>query len=473
MNAPEQDHGLRGRSVLVVEDDARLRKRLEAILRQQDADVAAVDRVADARAALTDRDFDLVLLDVHLPDGSGIDLLREGTFPEATSVVVMTGDGGVETAVEAMRCGAADYLAKPLNPFELPLVFARCRERQNDRRRRAHQQARAASREGGFYFGRGLAAVREQMDRILEIDWRLKERLPPVLILGETGTGKSTLARMIHEEGPRRQSPFIEVNCSVLPESLIESELFGHQRGAFTDARETRIGLFEAAEKGTLFLDEISTLPPSAQAKLLTAVEQQRIRRVGSSHEVYIDVRVMAATLENLEAKAANHSFRADLYHRLNVLRIDIPPLRVRKDDILPLANHLLRALKPRYRIPEARISAAAHAPMRSYPWPGNVRELEHELERQLILSGGGELDFSGLARTGRSASLPDPSDWLNPQWTIPESGFSIESALHRLIDLAIQQSQGNLSAAARLLGVNRDYLRYRLKKQSDTDPPS
>jgi DNA-binding NtrC family response regulator len=272
---------------------------------------------------------------------------------------------------------------------------------------------------------------------------------------------------MIHERGPRADEPFIEVNCSALPEHLIESELFGHERGAFTDAREARIGLFEAAGSGTLLLDEISSLPLAAQAKLLTAIERRVIRRVGSNRELSVSARIIAASLEDLERKAAEQSFRPDLYHRLHVLRMDMPPLRRRPGDILPLAHHLLDALKRRYRLPDASISEEGARRLVNHAWPGNVRELDHELERELVLGAGGALEFAALAGTDRRLPLA-AEDWLNPNWRIPEEGFSIEEAALRLIHLALEQTGGNLSGAARLLGVNRDYLRYRLGKRSD-----
>lgn len=457
---------LKHRQILVVDDDARLSKRLVSLLRQEDAHVREAGTLKKAREALAATDFDLVLLDVHLPDGNGLELLASLAIPASTSVVVMTADGGVETAVEAMRHGAADYLVKPIDPFEIPLVFARCKERLDARRRLEHEHRQRHAQAPDFFYGQGLGTVKDQMARILETDRRLERRLPPVLILGETGTGKSTLARRIHDEGPRAEQPFIEVNCAALPESLVESELFGHERGAFTDARETRIGLFEAAAGGTLFLDEISALPSSAQAKMLTAIERSVIRRLGSSYEIDIEVRILAASLENLGRMVSEQTFRADLYHRLNVLQISIPPLREHVADIVPLAEHLLSSLKRRYRAPDAMLSDTARKRLAGYPWPGNVRELSHELERELILTGGGALDFASLSSGRPATASRSASDWLNMDWSIPEKGFSIEEAMYRLIDLAMAQAGGNLSAAARLLGVNRDYLRYRLDKR-------
>lgn len=444
-----------------MEDETVFQKRLTALLMQEGAQVVATATIAEARKALADTDFDFALFDINLPDGSSLDVLEEGIIPSSTSVVVMTADGGVDSAVRAIKHGAADYLTKPFDPFELPLVFERCQNEREGKRRQEHENTRIAHASGGLFWSPGLKAFKAQIDRILETDHRLDEHLPPVLIQGETGTGKSTFARFLHHAGPRSDQPYIELNCATLPENLVESELFGHERGAFTDAREARMGLFEAANQGTLFLDEISSLPAAAQAKLLTAIEDGVIRRVGSNTSINIDVRLITASLEDLEAMAAAQNFRLDLYHRLNVLKVEIPPLRKRPGDIRPLAGHLLRHLKRRYRLPDASIAPEGEEHLRAYPWPGNVRELSHEIERQLVLHGNDELPFDQL----HLKPVGDAKDWLVDGWYFPEEGFTIEGANLRLIHLALAQAGNNVSGAARLLGVNRDYIRYRLEK--------
>ncbi len=456
---------LKGRRILVVEDELALRKRIFALLLQEEARVQAVASIAEARAAVAGADFDQVLLDVNLPDGNGLDLLREQIFPAGTPVVIMTAQGGLDTALEALRHGAADYLVKPFDPFELPLIFERCKQRREARRRQEHEHTHAALESRSLFFGKGLVRVQEQLARILATDRRIPDRPPPLLIAGETGTGKSTLARHVHYAGPRTEKPFVELNCATLSESLIESELFGHERGAFTDARGTRIGLFEAADGGTLFLDEIASLPLASQAKLLTAIEDGHIRRVGGNDRIDIDVRLIAATLDDLRTCVEQKTFRPDLYHRLNVLRIDMPPLREQAGDLVELANHLLGSLKQRYRTPDAQLSAKGMARLRAYEWPGNVRELKHELERQLVLYGNEPLDLDTLPEPHRPAHARDESDWLNAGWRIPAEGFSIEDAEMRLVRLALEQAGQNVSAAARLLGVNRDFIRYRLAR--------
>ena len=258
---------LKAVSILVVEDESLLRRQLAANLERFGAEAVTADSVAAARLRLRDGQFDFILLDVNLPDGLGTDLLREKAFPPATAVIVMTANGGVASAVEAMRLGATDYLVKPFDAGELPLVIARAQRTRKSARLDEQQRDDTAKAAAVFFFGRALAEVEEQLKRILEADARMQTQLPPVLIQGETGTGKTTMARWLHQRGARAAQPFVEVNCSALPESLAESELFGHERGAFTDARTARIGLFEAASGGTLFLDELPSLPPSSSGQ--------------------------------------------------------------------------------------------------------------------------------------------------------------------------------------------------------------
>ena len=305
--------------------------------------------------------------------------------------------------------------------------------------------------------------VETQLNKIIEADARMLTQLPPVLIQGETGTGKTTLARWLHERGPRAAQPFVEVNCSALPETLAESELFGHERGAFTDARTARIGLFEAANGGTLFLDELPSLSPGLQAKLLKVIEEKKFRRLGGTRELTVDTRLVAATNSDLKKLMAEGKFREDLFHRLDLYRLQIPPLRERGADIAELGESLLENLCRRHRLPVKRISAAGRRRLLAYPWPGNVRELAHELERAIVFEGGAELHLEQL----QTPIDPHPpavhSEWLNPNFQFPPEGFVLDDALAVLIRLALQQTGHNVSAAARRLGVSRDFLRYRL----------
>jgi DNA-binding NtrC family response regulator len=454
---------LAGLSVLVLDDETLLRRRLTAHLEALGADVTGVDTLAAARNQLAAGEFDFVLLDIHLPDGVGLDLMRTGAIPPTSGVIVMTAQGGVAGAVDAIRLGALDYLVKPFEPGLLPLVMRRARQARQSSRAAEHVQA--AQSEAAFFFGRTLGPLHEQLEKILAADRRLQTRLPPVLIIGETGTGKSSLARWLHRHGPRAAQPLIEVNCSALPDTLAESELFGHERGAFTDARTARQGLFEAAHGGTLFLDELPSLSSAAQAKVLTAIEDRKLRRLGGNRAIEVDVRVIAATSRDLRAAVAAGEFREDLLHRLDLFRLNLPPLRERGDDILQLAEQLLAQLCRQHRLPLRQITDEGKRRLLAYRWPGNVRELAHELERGLVFEQSAALDFAHLPGGVNPAAVAAAGDhdWLNPGFKFAEQGFVLEDATNRLVQLALQQVDGNVSHAARMLGVTRDFVRYRL----------
>lgn len=473
---------LAGVSVLVVEDESLLRKRYAAHLESEGAEVSAVGSLREATDALAGLDFDVVLLDVNLPDGKGTDLLRGQRLGPSTSAVVMTATGGVNGAVEAMRLGAVDYLTKPCELDDLALRVMRARRSQHARRAEEFRRGGAGAKtDEAFVFGPSLAGVESLLKKIIAADEHRLTSLPPVLIEGETGTGKTTIARWLHAHGPRANGPLIEVNCSALPEALAESELFGHERGAFTDARNARIGLMEAADGGMLFLDELPSLSPSLQAKLLTAIDDHRIRRVGANKPKQVDVRVVAATNADLRQLVAEGKFREDLLHRLDLFRVRIPPLRERGDDIVALATALLARIAPRYGLEVPLIPAEGRARLRAHAWPGNVRELSHVIERTLVFEGPDGLRFTTLAPStaataaSGSSSTGDhvatsASAWpaLDGAFTFPEQGFSLEATIQSLVQRALAQSNGNVTAAARLLGVTRDYVRYRLK-----EPPS
>lgn len=454
---------LAGLSVLVVEDEALLRRRLIAHLKELGAEAAGAETLEAARRKVEDAAFDFMLLDIHLPDGEGLALLREGLVPAGTGVVVMTAQGAVEGAVESMRLGALDYLVKPFDPALLSLVMHRARTLQQTSRAAEHE--RDEEDQSGFFFGNALAPLRDQLEKILAADNRLKEHLSPVLITGETGTGKSTLARWVHRNGPRAGGPMIEVNCSALPETLAESELFGSEKGAYTDARATRQGLFEAAHGGTLFLDELPSLSSAIQAKVLTAIEDGGIRRIGGTRQIEVDVRIIAATNRNMHEAVDSGDFREDLLHRLDLFRLDLLPLYERGEDLLVLANRLLGQLCRRHRLPMRRITEEGRRRMLAYRWPGNVRELAHELERGLVFEESAALDFAHLPMSGtRSAQLSaDPDDWLNPMYDFSKEEFVLEDAVSRLVQIALKLSDGNMTGAARMLGVTRDFIRYRL----------
>ncbi len=451
---------LAGLTVLVLEDEVLLRKRLAGFLEKEGAEVTAVNNVAAARQALESATFEAAVIDVNLPDGRGTDLLRDKLFPPTTCVIVMTAEGGVAGAVEAVRAGAADYLVKPFDVEELPVRLAQARR--SRQAKRADEFRR--TQESELVFGESLAAVREQLAKITTADRRLSGHLPPVLIEGETGTGKTAIARWIHRHGPRADEPLIELNCSALPDALAESELFGHERGAFTDAKAARIGLMEAADGGTLFLDELPSLASALQAKLLTALEDHMLRRVGASRPIAVDARIIAATNADLGTLVAEGKFRADLLHRLDLFRVRLPPLRERGKDIIVLAEELLARVCRRYGQKPSAIPAEGRARLLAHRWPGNVRELAHEIERAVVFGGEQGMTFAHLGG-GPLAGGGGSGAWLRADFVFPENGFLMESAIDELVAKAVKQAGGNVSAAARLLGVSRDVVRYRLKE--------
>jgi DNA-binding NtrC family response regulator len=459
------DSALKGASVLLVEDELLLRKQVAAALEQHDADVTAVGTLDEARRMIQSLPFDFALLDVNLPDGLGTDLLSEGVFSPSTAVVVCTAEGGVSGAVEAIKNGAQDYLLKPVDPAVLPLVLHRARASRQSARLAEHDRHDPDTTGERLFFGDALGPFRGQLDKIVAADERLGRDLSPVLLEGETGTGKTSIARWLHHHGPLAAGPLVEVNCPALPESLAESELFGHERGAFTDAKSARMGLFEAAKGGTLFLDELASLPLGLQAKVLKAIEEKRIRRLGGNREIDVDVRIIAASNRDLGQAVADGQFRDDLHHRLSLFRLVIPPLRDRGQDILKLADQLLSQLCRRHRVAGRPISAEGQSRLLGHPWPGNVRELSHELERTVVFEEGAEWTFAALPG-GSEPAAPDGATGglLNAGFQFPQDGFSLQGTINEIIQRAIDQSGGNVSAAARLLGVPRDYIRYRQK---------
>ena len=461
----ESDSILRGKELLLLEDDILLNRRLVAKLESLEADVNACKTIKEAKNSLESLSFDFALLDLNLPDGESLDLLRESYIPSNTIVILMTGEGGISSAVEAIKLGASDYLSKPFDIDEIPLLFLKSDKARKNQRLIQHGTEQRKQKSSNLFFEGIFFEDFKQLTKITEVDHRLQVNLPPLLIDGPTGSGKSTYARWVHDHGPREAAPFIAINCSAIPSNLVESELFGHEKGAFTDANAARIGLFEAADNGTLFLDEIASLSLEAQAKLLLAIENGLIRRVGSSNEIEVNVRIIAAANQELSNLIEQGAFREDLFQRLDLLRIKIPPLASRGKDIFELANHLLISLAQKYTLPLPKIDPSSKAALLQYTWPGNTRELLHELERAIVMHERNELLTFNFNRN--EATSLNSKDWLNPSFHFPEEGFELEKEMLRLINMAIRQSNGNISEAARMLGVPRDYIRYRLKKQN------
>jgi DNA-binding NtrC family response regulator len=439
--------------VLVLDDDDLLRLIITERLSRGGFVVTAVATVAQARAEIQRETPDIALLDVKLPDGEGTDLLPQLAEAE-TPCVMMTAHGTVESAVAALKLGARDYLEKPFSLDKLEATLGSALEVTSLRREvHALRQQYATS---GVIVGSSPAmnAVLQLIEKIAPAD------TTTVLIDGETGTGKGVIARLLHQLSQRARGPFINVTCSSLAETLMESELFGHEKGAFTDARTMKRGLVELADGGTLFLDEIGELSLRLQSKLLAFLEEKTFRRVGGMRDITVNTRVIAATNRQLEAEVEAGNFRADLYYRLRVLPVRIPPLRERRSDIEPLAKHFIEAFNREFGKHVRRISPAAMEVLVGYNWPGNVRELRNVIERGVLLTEGDQLDVLMLPRELRAGEAAKSiAVEMGP------SGVDIHALERSLLEEALRQAEGSRSGAGRLLGLSRHQIRNRLKK--------
>ncbi|MEZ4217272.1 MAG: sigma-54 dependent transcriptional regulator [Myxococcota bacterium] len=449
-------------SILVVEDESLLGRQLQRALQGAGHNAALAGSRAEALDAFATAEPDLALVDLRLPDASGLDVLRDllERAPELP-VLMMTAYGSVADAVQAMQQGAADYLQKPLDLDELRLAIDRTLERRRADRELAYHRRRGGSARG-HVIGTDprIAAIFEQIDRLADAKLAPGKR-PTVLLTGETGTGKGLIARAVHEA--LGGGAFIELNCTGLPSTLVEEELFGHERGSFTGATGARAGLFEAADGGAIFLDEIGHLELGVQAKFLKVIEDKRVRRLGASRDRALDVHVIAATNADLDAAVADGAFRADLFHRLAVLAFEVPPLRERTQDIPALARHFCAELGHQYGRPGASFDGDAEKLLRQYPWPGNVRELRNVIERGLLLASGATIDASVLAPMLRAARGSEAA--AGGRYVLPDGGIHIAELEADLIAQALERASGNRTQAAKLLGLTRDQLRYRMEK--------
>ena len=442
--------------ILVVEDEDKLRRVLELQLVSAGFDV---DKAASAEEGLkvVDR-ADLVLTDLRLPNMDGLQLLALIRRQNAqVPVIVMTAYGSIETAVESMKAGATDFLLKPFSLDHLMQVVAKALEVRALRDENRQLKAELGRRyEFDNIIGRSQA-----MQEIFDTIERVAPTRATVLLAGESGTGKDLIARAIHFHSPRRDRPLVKINCTALPENLMESELFGYEKGAFTGANTTKPGKFEQADTGTVFLDEIGDVPGAIQVKLLRVLQEREFERLGSNVVRHIDVRVIAATNQDLRAALEQGTFREDLYYRLNVVPINIPPLRERKQDIPFLASHFVKKLAPDSGGRVESITDAAIEKLLGYHWPGNVRELENVIERSLVMCAGTQLDATDI----KLESAPGPGGAPRPQSEahfLPE-GLSLDQYEQEIIREALRRADGNKSQAARILGLTRNALRYRL----------
>lgn len=446
-------------SVLFADDEDSFRRVHEYQLQQAGYRVTGVADGGAALDAFREGLHDLVVTDIRMPGLDGLELLaRLRAISPGTPVVVVTGHGTIETAVEAMKQGAFDFLTKPFPGDQLRLTLERALEFSRLQREN-RELRRAVERRFAFDNIVGSSSSMKALFDSLELAARTEST---VLIAGETGTGKELVARAIHHNGPRRRGPFVTLNCGAIPGSLIESELFGHRRGAFTGAVADRRGRFEAAEGGTLFLDEVGEIPSELQPKLLRALESGEIDPVGAGEPARVDVRIVAATNRDLERMVEEGRFRRDLYYRLAVVPLRVPPLRDRREDIPLLAEHFLRKMAERTERPNLRIPPEAFALFDRYDWPGNVRELENAIERLVVMSREDLLSLDALPARIRGA---EGEGGAAGRFRLPPAGIDLEEVEREFIRQALERHEGNRTKAARALGLTRNTLLYRMQK--------
>jgi len=444
-----------GKRVLVIDDEENLRHYLQLILGEAGYQVAIAQDGKEALEKMQRHAWDIILCDIKMPTMDGMALLKaakekglEGT------IIMMSAYGTVDTAVEAMKIGAYDYVSKPFNADEIILTLKKAEERERLR----EENIRLRDEVQRDYDLANIVAQSKEMRTIFALIKKVARHKSSVLITGESGTGKELVARAIHHNSDRKDKSLISVNCGAIPENLLESELFGHVKGAFTDAIKSKRGLFEMAHQGSMFLDEVGELPQNLQVKLLRVLQDGEIRRVGDTHASHVDVGIIAATAKDLASEVKNNRFREDLYYRLNVLPIHIPPLRERQEDIPPLVAYFIEVYNKKLGLGIQGISQGAMERFLQYPWPGNVRELENIIERAMILAEGDTIVMEGLLMHMHGDEGSGPSS----------SGLSIKKGARemeiRLIKEALKQTRGNRLRAARILEISHKALLYKLK---------
>lgn len=447
----------RGAKILVVDDELYERSGLATLLEGWGYETETAENGQEAMAKVEDFDPAVVISDLRMPDGNGLELLREvrKTHP-SLNFIMLSGQGTIEDAVEATKLGAFNFLEKPLDPKKLQVEIRNCLER--NQKNRELEIAQRRLRDAGI-LGK-LVGKSKKMQEVLSLISQVAPSNASVLIAGESGTGKELAARTVHDLSPRHSNPFVAVNCAAIPESLMESEIFGHERGAFTGALDRRAGCFELADGGTLLLDEIGEMPFSTQAKLLRVLEDSKVRRLGSKTETEVDVRVLAATNKVPEDAVSKGQLRNDLYFRLNVVRITLPPLREHLDDLEVLVETLLQDLNHKHQRAVRRVDGAVLDLFRRHTWPGNVRELRNTLERALVVCNGETLSPSDLApEFGRPAVLSHDDNLAL------RAGLTVAEAERRLIVETLTFTQNNKTRAAEMLAISLKTLHNKLKE--------
>ena len=453
---------MRKHKILVVDDEHLIRWSLDQNLKKQGYEVTTAGSGEEALHLVQDESPDLMLLDVQLPGMNGMEVLEKVKESEEDLIVIMvTALGVLETAVKAMRLGAYDYINKPFNLDELAIVIKKALENQELKREVAQLRSTQPKK---FSIDKIVGESEEQKHVLSMIRKIAQSDAGTVLIQGESGTGKELVAKAIHYESGRAEKPFMAINCAAVPETLLESELMGHEKGAFTDAKNQKKGLFEMADGGTVFLDEIGDMPQGIQAKLLRVLEDRAFRRVGGTKDIHVDVRIVSATNKNLLAAIKEKSFRNDLYYRLQVIPIFLTPLRERRADILVLARHFIDMFNKEFGKSVKDISEDAERFLVEYEWPGNVRELKNVIERAIILENEEIMRLEHLPRELVSQA-GGGGDGGPMEFILPPEGVDIEDVERELIRQALEMAEGNQSKAAKKLNLGIDAFRYRMKK--------
>ena len=452
--------------ILIVDDEPDIRELLEITLSRMGKETISAETITQAKTLLTENEFDLCLTDMRLPDGNGIDLVKEinTDFPD-TPVAMITAHGNMESAIEALKAGAFDFISKPVDLQTLRHLI-------NTALRLTSGEEPETNEDDELE----LLGESKAMQRTRNTISKLARSQAPVYISGESGVGKELVAHLIHDNGPRRDKPFIPVNCGAIPGELMESEFFGHKKGSFTGAVADKQGLFQAADGGTLFLDEVADLPLQMQVKLLRAIQEKAVRQIGGNEEIPINVRILSATHKNLAALVINNQFRQDLFYRINVIELPVPSLRERPEDISTLVEHFLNLIADEWQVEIPHLDDEATLALKNYSFPGNVRELENILERAMTLCENNTISVSDLQLPG--AKKPDELDEilestaeLDIRGTELEmnTSFSLDPALdnkeRETIKQALKKTKYNKTAAAKLLGITFRQLRYRIKK--------
>ncbi|MGB9695677.1 MAG: sigma-54-dependent transcriptional regulator [Ignavibacteria bacterium] len=446
-------------TILVVDDESSQRVILSGFLREKGFNTFEAGSGAEALEIIRNHFVDIVISDYRMPEMTGIELLKEARQinPEIAFVIV-TAFGTIENAVETMKLGAYDYLTKPINLDELEIIVKRISERQS---LISENQLLREQLSEKYNFS-GLIAKSPKMEEVINLAWRVAKSKATVLIRGESGTGKEVLAKAIHFASPRANKPFVAVNCAALNENLLESEMFGHERGSFTGAERQRKGRFEVADGGTLFLDEVGDLPLQTQIKLLRVLQESQFERVGGNVPITVDVRVITATNRPLEKLIAEGAFREDLFYRINVVTLSIPPLRERKEDIPELLDYLVRKYLPESGKTNATFSKEAVDILMRYNYPGNIRELENIVQHALIISRNEIITTDDLPITESNVSQDETSDIIATHKSMPEQ---VEAFEKKIVLNALSRTKGNQLQAAKLLGISERNLRYKLEK--------